>query len=52
MFAFRIRGLRMPPRALAVTSKESGTAQEVLGSGTIASDSVAIPAAHGRQQIL
>jgi hypothetical protein len=37
--------LRLPPRALAVTSQERGAAQEGLGSGTIASYSVAIPAA-------
>jgi hypothetical protein len=41
----RIRALRLPPRALAVTSQERGAAQEGLGSGTIASYSVAIPAA-------
>ena len=41
----RIRALRLPPRALAVTSQETGAAQEGLGSGTIASYSVAIPAA-------
>jgi len=41
----RIRALRLPPRALAVTSQERGAAQEGLGSGTIASYSVARPAA-------
>jgi hypothetical protein len=41
----RIRALRLPPRALAVTSQERGASQEGLGSGTIASYSVAIPAA-------
>jgi hypothetical protein len=47
----RIRASRLPPRALAVTSQERGTAHEGLGSVTIASE-VAIPTGHGRKPIL
>jgi hypothetical protein len=48
----QIIALRLPPRALAVTSQERGAAQEGLGSCTIASYSVAIPAAMIGQHIL
>ena len=45
----RIRASGLPPGAFAVISQDRGTAQEGLGSVTIASDQVAIPTAHGRQ---
>ena len=48
----RIRASGLPPRAFAVTSQDRGTAQEGLGSLTIASDQVTIPTAHGREPIL
>jgi hypothetical protein len=48
----RIRASGLPPRAFVVTSQDRGTAQEGLGSLTIASDQVTIPTADGREPIL